>query len=873
LPDLRLSTGGYLNAIVVQDDGKVIVGGFFSSVNGLARNNLARINVDGSVDTAWTPDPDGYVHALAVTSDAVFAGGAFGAIGGEFRNGLAKLSLLGNGSADPNWDPAAQSGSISVSVLTVGDPYLYVGGQFDSLGGLVGSSIARVELTGSGTADPLWLPIANDTVLAIVLDGSDVYVGGDFTEIGRWNRNYVARLDGSFGIADSTWNPSPNGSVSALTVSGTNIYVAGAFSFIGDESCTNLARVTKAGFGAADPLWTPTPDGRVSTLALSGQSLFAAGQFSQIGGQTRNGIAKLTAGGSGLADPAWDALIDDSVTTPVSILNVNGSDVYVGGSFHFAGSALALGLAKLDFQTGARIASFPTQIELPGSVKAIGFQGDGKIVVGGDFYLSGDLPRFNIARVNADGTLDTAWNPNVNGPVFALAISSSDIFVGGAFSTAGGVSRTNLAKFDALAPDAVDLAWDPNPEGGYAILSLSLGSDGLYVGGAFTRIGGEPRHNIAKISLSGAGDADLAWAPDTDPNPSGEIDQVTAVNDSVYVAGAFGNIGGQFRNTLAKLSAAAPGSADPTWSPIPPGPINAFAVEGDSLYAAAGNQMVRIATSGLGIVDPNWLSTSDGFIRCVAASGTNIYVGGNFSSIGGLSRRFMARLEANGGGLTDPSWDRPIGDDYAPVVALAAVEKGPYAGGNFTLIGGLSKVGFAYLPEVHAPVLTNSPPGLVILRNPADGPEVTHFQVTGISGLTLFASDGISTIQVGDFITAAQGAAGLTYSGTGNVTVVSALTNAPIGAGASPSIIFLPTGGSEPPAHLSQPRVLSDGSVAMTLEGASNRVYSILVSSDISQAVTQWAEALRLTNTTGVIEFTIQPPSSALQQYYRARRD
>src|SRR4051794_4606431 len=56
LPDLHLSIAGEIFAVSRQSDGKIIVGGRFSSVNGIYRNNLARINPNGTLDLTWNPD-------------------------------------------------------------------------------------------------------------------------------------------------------------------------------------------------------------------------------------------------------------------------------------------------------------------------------------------------------------------------------------------------------------------------------------------------------------------------------------------------------------------------------------------------------------------------------------------------------------------------------------------------------------------------------------------------------------------------------------------------------------------------------------------------------------------------------------------------
>ncbi len=82
-----------------------------------------------------------------------------------------------------------------------------------------------------------------------------------------------------------------------------------------------------------------------------------------------------------------------------------------------------------------------------GTVQAIARQSDGKLIIGGSFSLVDGVPRQNIARLNADGTLDSTWNPGANSGVFALAVDGNDnVYVGGFFTTLGGQGRNCIAR-------------------------------------------------------------------------------------------------------------------------------------------------------------------------------------------------------------------------------------------------------------------------------------------------------------------------------------------------------------------------------------------------------------------------------------------
>ena len=92
---LNLSTASAVcvYATAVQPDGKILIGGVFSTVLGVTRNNIARLNTDGTLDTAFNPNANDRVHAIAVQADGkILVGGDFtNSIGGQMRNHIARL--------------------------------------------------------------------------------------------------------------------------------------------------------------------------------------------------------------------------------------------------------------------------------------------------------------------------------------------------------------------------------------------------------------------------------------------------------------------------------------------------------------------------------------------------------------------------------------------------------------------------------------------------------------------------------------------------------------------------------------------------------------------------------------------------------------
>src|SRR5450432_2181728 len=165
------NANGLVRVMVVQPDGKILIGGDFTTLspNGGApviRNRIARLNPDGTLDTVFDPNADDSGASLGIWSIVVQAdgkilvGGFFTSIGGQPRNNIARLDAT-TGLAD-SFDPNSSG---------------FIGGEIESI--------------------------------AVQADGK-ILVGGIFSDIGGQSRNGIARLDATTGLADS-FNPNADG--------------------------------------------------------------------------------------------------------------------------------------------------------------------------------------------------------------------------------------------------------------------------------------------------------------------------------------------------------------------------------------------------------------------------------------------------------------------------------------------------------------------------------------------------------------------------------------------------------------------------------------------------------------------------------------
>ncbi len=393
-------TGTQVNAMAVQPDGKLIIGGSFTQVLGVARANLARLNADGTLDTTFDPRPDGPVNAVAVQADGrIVLGGGFTSLQ---PNGGASVTRYY--AARVNTNGTVEAGLTHVFNLPVyaiamqPDGKILVGGEFQTVDDLSYDNLVRLNV--DGTLDTAFWPRPLGTVycVAVQADGK-IVLGGAFSVIAPsigfgGTRQRIARLNAD-GSMDSDFNPRANDVIKALVVQADGkILLGGDF--------TNLR-----------PGSEPTAT-------------------------TRNRVARVNA----------DGTLDTS-------FNPNAS----------------------------------------ASVSSFALQADGKVLAGGAFTVlspngGSAVTRNRIARLNTDGTLDSAFNPNANGTVNAVALQADGrALVGGSFTTLtpnGGAAGTrNLSATGSTSlswtrggttPEVTDVTFEQSTNSGSTWTSLGAGT-------------------------------------------------------------------------------------------------------------------------------------------------------------------------------------------------------------------------------------------------------------------------------------------------------------------------------------------------------------------------------------------------------------
>jgi uncharacterized delta-60 repeat protein len=239
-------------ALALQPDGRIIVGGQFSQIDLTQRFNLARLNTDGSVDMSFDPGngPNGDVNAIVIQSDGrIVIGGTFIGYNGFARGGVARV--LGNGALDPSFDSGVGTGGNVFTLALQHNGEIVLGGRFVQYSGTNRTFIARVF--GDGSLDFGFNPVPDNWVQSFAVEPDDrILVGGFFTDINGFGRNRIARLNTN-GLVDPTFDPGA-GCVGSLTNDATQvdsialqqfgrILVGGIFTSYNNQLRDNIVRL------------------------------------------------------------------------------------------------------------------------------------------------------------------------------------------------------------------------------------------------------------------------------------------------------------------------------------------------------------------------------------------------------------------------------------------------------------------------------------------------------------------------------------------------------------------------------------------------------------------------------------------------------
>ncbi|MCX6856166.1 MAG: choice-of-anchor D domain-containing protein [Verrucomicrobia bacterium] len=724
--------GSFIYSVAVQADGKILLGGNFTSVGGAARNRIARVAADGTLDMGFNPNANNRIYSVAVQADGkILLGGLFTTVSGTGRNFFARMlndpatqTLSAPDTSLVTWTRGGSAPEISQTTFELstdgGTTYTSLAGTAIHVGSPATWQLAGLSLPTSGQLR------ARGRTLGGNYNGSSGLVEA------------VTSFSGLAPPAVSLTHLTPargsTGGITSVTLTGTGFTGATAVTFGGASATsvvvvndTSITATTPAHAAGAVSVVVTTPSGSNAayvpytyvappTLTASSARLLTTATTLTLNG---TGFDAATPGNNTIVfTPAGSGTVTAATATSLTVTSLSGltpgalnavvtTNAIDSGAAVQVASVVVPGPVDLDTLNANVVGSY---------VMATAVQPDGKTIIAGSFSSVLGQPRNNIARLNADGTLDSDFNPNANNIVYSVAVQADGkILLGGNFTSVGGVGRNRIAG--VAANGTLDAGFNPNASG--PVYCVAVQGDGkILLGGDFSSVGGVARNRIARVTADGTLDAAFNL------NASGTVYSVVVqVDGKILLGGQFTSVGGTGRNNIARV--AADGTLDTGFNPNASGPVYSVTVQMDgnilldgqftSVGGTARNSIAGVAVDGT--LDLGFNPNASGAVYRVAADGTldagfnlnmghisnnvfsvavqadgQILLGGDFTTVGGTPRRYFARLvndpatqTLSAPDTTQVTWIR---GGSAPEVSQVTFELSTDGGSSFTPLAG-----------------------------------------------------------------------------------------------------------------------------------------------------------------------------------------
>jgi len=678
---------GPVNSVVHVNDNDMFVGGNFSLAGTAQASSVARYDrsahvwsdVDGGV--RFADGTRGIVYSMVWYDGVLYIGGAFDSAGGVATANIAQWEGSG-------WKRVSGDFDAPVRALVAHDGVLYCGGGFSAVGGVPARNVAKYTIATRRWSDVGDGP--NSAVFALTTDPDGrLYAGGGFSGCGDSAANHVARWDGTVWRPLGS-DPDSNGVddfVFGLAVGGGHVVAVGDFAAAGGVRANCIASWDPAS-EKWSPLDTVDSDGGLRAIvAGSGGDLYVAGDITRLAKIDTPRVARWRASAG-----AWFTCGSGTDGVPVA-LSISNTTLYVAGTLSRAGNADVANVALWRLvQESWESAGGGANNSVTGDVHAVAFDSR-YLYVGGELtQVAGSLVS-NIARWDSWSNRWDRLLSGTNGPVYALELVGTDVYVGGSFTRAGGVAADNVAVWSSASE-----TWDAPTRGLHGgiqpvvhALRKAPGGD-VFVGGRFDSAG-----SVAASSIARWNPATSSWSP-LGSGVDGTVYAVDVSNDDrLFVGGAFSAAGGTDAFNAARYD-------DGVWSALGSGTdkgtrgdVFALRVRGDSVIVggsfvqagpllAAGVAVWNDAANAWYRLDTSLVEGS--IVRAITlgggSGGGDVYIGGEFQGVGEIDASNIARWRESPGG-----WSALGSGVDGPVTTAFARDDELFVGGAFGLAGGL----------------------------------------------------------------------------------------------------------------------------------------------------------------------------------------
>lgn len=706
--DNGIGTNNEVFTSVIQPDGKIILGGKFTSYNGILANNIVRLNIDGSIDTTFvtgtgfennfSPWYSPYIKSIAIQSDGkILVGGFFSLYNGTPSNCIIRLEE--NGAIDTTFLIGSGADYTVFSISLQADGKIILGGGFTIVNGALNRGVIR--LFSDGTVDVSSFSSLNQygVVYSTIIqpDGKIILAGNFYTYAGN-NVNHIVRLHQN-GVHDGSFNTGvgPNNEVlSAQLQPDGKIVIGGAFNAINLQQQFYIARLNSN--GTIDPSFDAGigTDYNVNSVNIQPDGkIIIGGDFLTFDGLPAKNIVRLNTDGS------KDLTFDTG-----NIMNYGWVNTT---SIQSDGKIIICGFGNIDNKFGVHRVmdngiidvSFNVGSGANKLVRSTVIQPDGKIIIAGDFTIFNGMDINRIVRLENDGTIDptfdsgTGANLNIN----AVALQTDGkIIIGGNFTEYNG---TLINKVCRLNPDGtIDSGFNIGTGINNVVADISIQPDGkIILVGNFTNYNGTSRIGIVRLLDDGSIDATF----DPGNGASAIVRTVVVQSDGkIIVGGDFITFNNILYNRIVRLNA--DGSVDPAFT-INTGfnnLVQCITLQLDGKILVGGQFTLYNGANVKNITRLNSDGSKDSSFNSSFSNSTTInvidiklqqddkiVVGGAFSSYSGQNRKNILRL--NPDGTLDYNFHPGSGANWSISCMDIQNDGNIIIGGSFTAYDGIGR--------------------------------------------------------------------------------------------------------------------------------------------------------------------------------------
>lgn len=338
---------------------------------------------------------------------------------------------------DNNLSPYKTNAMVRTMAYSQDNGNLYIGGDFTLVSDINRNYLAEIDTTsGTSTARNF---LVDGPVYSMLIDGNILYIGGNFSSVLGQARSNIASINLLTGQL-TDFNITLNGLVNAMVIKDSVLYIGGEFSFVNSQSKNYLAAVNVS-TNQLVSFSFPT-NNVVRSLAFNGNILYVGGSFTTINSQTRNLLAAIDVSANTLLPFSFD--ITGGV---INSLLFDQNRLYVGGSFTIINQQPYKYLAVINTSTNGLVTKNFQFTGAGGSVKTL-VKKNGQVYIGGQFTGVLGQTRGNVASFAIGSYVLSDFNHAVDGPVYALDISTNKYFIGGSFAAVDLFDKYNLYSND-----------------------------------------------------------------------------------------------------------------------------------------------------------------------------------------------------------------------------------------------------------------------------------------------------------------------------------------------------------------------------------------------------------------------------------------